>query len=110
MAGGRIVLLITSPRVGPGLLSWPAWEALRAADLVLAADPEPGWQAGLAEAGLGTGLGEALVVGRASIDGLPCELSVMDFAFMGGSMGSVVGEKIARLFERAASLQRRSRS
>ena len=50
MAGGRVVLLITSPRVGAGLLSWPAWEALRSADVVLAADPEPSWQAALAEA------------------------------------------------------------
>ncbi len=35
---GRIVLLTTSHRVAPGLLSWPAWEALRAADTVLCAD------------------------------------------------------------------------
>ncbi|GAA4804866.1 nucleoside triphosphate pyrophosphohydrolase [Streptomyces ziwulingensis] len=37
-AEGRIVLLTTSHRVAPGLLSWPAWQALRAADLVLCAD------------------------------------------------------------------------
>ncbi|MFJ1974984.1 nucleoside triphosphate pyrophosphohydrolase [Streptomyces sp. NPDC087903] len=37
-ATGRIVLLTTSHRVAPGLLSWPAWEALRAADRVLCAD------------------------------------------------------------------------
>ncbi|MCD9144528.1 nucleoside triphosphate pyrophosphohydrolase [Streptomyces albireticuli] len=36
---GRIVLLTTSHRVAPGLLSWPAWQALRAADRVLCADP-----------------------------------------------------------------------
>ncbi|MFK0179976.1 nucleoside triphosphate pyrophosphohydrolase [Streptomyces xanthochromogenes] len=36
---GRIVLLTASHRVAPGLLSWPAWEALRAADLVLCPDP-----------------------------------------------------------------------
>jgi XTP/dITP diphosphohydrolase len=35
---GRIVLLTTSHRVAPGLLSWPAWQALRAADRVLCAD------------------------------------------------------------------------
>ncbi|WP_079161852.1 nucleoside triphosphate pyrophosphohydrolase [Streptomyces fodineus] len=35
---GRIVLLTTSHRVAPGLLSWPAWQALRAADTVLCAD------------------------------------------------------------------------
>ncbi|MEW2448941.1 nucleoside triphosphate pyrophosphohydrolase [Streptomyces parvulus] len=35
---GRIVLLTTSHRVAPGLLSWPAWQALRTADRVLCAD------------------------------------------------------------------------
>ncbi|MEU3148086.1 MULTISPECIES: nucleoside triphosphate pyrophosphohydrolase [unclassified Streptomyces] len=35
---GRIVLLTTSHRVAPGLLSWPAWQTLRAADTVLCAD------------------------------------------------------------------------
>ncbi|MFI6879328.1 nucleoside triphosphate pyrophosphohydrolase [Streptomyces sp. NPDC050400] len=38
-AAGRIVLLTTSHRVAPGLLSWQAWEVLRAADEVLCADP-----------------------------------------------------------------------
>ncbi|MFJ3672326.1 nucleoside triphosphate pyrophosphohydrolase [Streptomyces sp. NPDC090106] len=37
-ATGRIVLLTTSHRVAPGLLSWPAWQALHAADRVLCAD------------------------------------------------------------------------
>ncbi|MFD5075902.1 nucleoside triphosphate pyrophosphohydrolase [Streptomyces sp. NPDC058371] len=37
-APGRIVLLTTSHRVAPGLLSWPAWQALRGADRVLCAD------------------------------------------------------------------------
>ncbi|GGX15264.1 nucleoside triphosphate pyrophosphohydrolase [Streptomyces chartreusis] len=37
-AAGRIVLLTTSHRVAPGLLSWPAWQALRSADRVLCAD------------------------------------------------------------------------
>jgi acetyl-CoA carboxylase beta subunit len=45
----------------------------------------------LAEAELKTGQGDAVVIGRAEIEGLPCQLSVMDFGFMGGSMGSVVG-------------------
>jgi XTP/dITP diphosphohydrolase len=35
-APGRLILLVTSPRVAPGLLSWPAWEALRGAARVLA--------------------------------------------------------------------------
>ncbi|MEV5597318.1 nucleoside triphosphate pyrophosphohydrolase [Streptomyces sp. NPDC052496] len=37
-APGRLVLLTTSHRVAPGLLSWPAWQTLRAADRVLCAD------------------------------------------------------------------------
>jgi XTP/dITP diphosphohydrolase len=36
---GRLVFLLTSPRVAPGLLSWPAWEALQRADQVLSASP-----------------------------------------------------------------------
>src|SRR5947209_5297785 len=56
----------------------------------------------LAEAELATGLGEAVVVGHASIEGLACELSVMDFQFMGGSMGSAVGEKFVRACDSAA--------
>src|SRR5579862_4279602 len=47
----------------------------------------------LAEAELNTGLGEAIVVGQGAMDGHAVELAVMDFAFMGGSMGSAVGEK-----------------
>jgi acetyl-CoA carboxylase carboxyl transferase beta subunit len=47
-----------------------------------------------------TGLRDAVVVGSAAIGGTAVALSVMDFAFLGGSMGSVVGEK----FTRAADL------
>ena len=50
--GGRVVLLVTSPRVAPGLLAWPAWQRLREADLVLAADPDPAWVQALGEAGV----------------------------------------------------------
>jgi acetyl-CoA carboxylase carboxyl transferase beta subunit len=56
----------------------------------------------LAEAELKTGLGDAIVVGRAEIEREACQLAVMDFGFMGGSMGSVVGEKFARVCETAA--------
>jgi acetyl-CoA carboxylase carboxyl transferase subunit beta len=56
----------------------------------------------LAEAEVTTGLGEAMVIGRARIDDRPCQLAVMDFAFMGGSMGRVVGEKFALACESAA--------
>jgi acetyl-CoA carboxylase carboxyl transferase subunit beta len=59
----------------------------------------------LAEAEVATGLGDALIAGAAAIERRPCELAVMDFAFMGGSMGSTVGEKFARACDRAASRQ-----
>ncbi len=55
----------------------------------------------LAEAELSTGLGEAIVIGHGAIEEHPCELAVMDFAFMGGSMGSAVGEKFVRACENA---------
>src|SRR3989440_8564271 len=56
----------------------------------------------LAEAEMKTGLGEAMVIGQAVLDGKPCELAVMDFSFMGGSMGSAVGEKFSRACDAAA--------
>lgn len=48
-----------------------------------------------------TGRWDAFVAGRGMLNGRPVHLGVFDFQFMGGSMGSVVGEKIARLFLRA---------
>lgn len=55
----------------------------------------------VAEAREQTGLTEAIVTGSAEIRGLEVILAVMDFRFLGGSMGSVVGEKVALAFERA---------
>ncbi|MZE77878.1 nucleoside triphosphate pyrophosphohydrolase [Streptomyces xinghaiensis] len=51
-APGRIVLLTTSHRVAPGLLSWPAWRTLRAADSVLCPDPDHPQLPYLREAGI----------------------------------------------------------
>jgi len=45
------------------------------------------------------GLNEAVVVGHATIEQLPLSLALMDFRFIGGSMGSAVGEKITRAIE-----------
>jgi acetyl-CoA carboxylase carboxyl transferase subunit beta len=55
----------------------------------------------IAEAEISTGLGDAMIIGRAVIENKACELAVMDFSFMGGSMGSVVGEKLSRAAESA---------
>jgi acetyl-CoA carboxylase carboxyl transferase subunit beta len=49
-----------------------------------------------------TGLSEGILIGRGSIDKKPIAFGCFAFGFMGGSMGSVVGERITRLFERAA--------
>jgi acetyl-CoA carboxylase carboxyl transferase subunit beta len=55
----------------------------------------------LSEAELNTGLGEAIVIGQATLDQHPIELAVMDFSFLGGSMGSAVGEKFSRACDSA---------
>ena len=47
------------------------------------------------------GRADAIFTGSAKLDGMPVSLGVMNFRFMGGSMGSVVGEKIARLAQRS---------
>jgi len=57
----------------------------------------------LAEAEMKTGLGEAMLIGQAALAGNACELAVMDFSFMGGSMGSVVGEKFSRACDSASA-------
>jgi len=53
-----------------------------------------------------TGMKDAALSGVASLDGIPVAVTLMDFFFMGGSMGSVVGEKVARSIERAIEERR----
>jgi acetyl-CoA carboxylase carboxyl transferase subunit beta len=48
-----------------------------------------------------TGLNEAVVTGAAKIEGIDVAIAIMDFRFLGGSMGSVVGEKISRTVDYA---------
>jgi len=48
-----------------------------------------------------TGLKDAVIVGSGSIDGIPTIVAAMEYEFIGGSMGVVVGEKITRGIERA---------
>lgn len=57
----------------------------------------------LKEAQERTGLQDGVQTGTGLLDGIPVALGVMDFNFMGGSMGSVVGEKITRLIEYATT-------
>jgi acetyl-CoA carboxylase carboxyl transferase subunit beta len=65
----------------------------------------PEYPARLKKATTNAGDGDALLAAAGTVADLPVSLGVMDFAFMGGSMGSVVGEKIARLGQR--SLERK---
>ena len=65
----------------------------------------PEYPARLKKATANAGDGDALLAAAGTMADLPVSLGVMDFAFMGGSMGSVVGEKIARLGQR--SLERK---
>nr|AYC64386.1 acetyl-CoA carboxylase, carboxyl transferase subunit beta [Pseudochlorodesmis sp. HV01306b] len=55
----------------------------------------------LKEAQNQTDLQEAVITGTGLLEGIPVALGIMDFNFMGGSMGSVVGEKLTRLIEYA---------
>lgn len=59
----------------------------------------------LAKAHEKTGLNDAVITGVAEIEGNKVAVAVMDFDFMGGSMGSVVGEKVTRIIEKAIELR-----
>ncbi len=61
----------------------------------------PGYPEKVAKLSTQTGLKDAVVCVRAAIGGMACMMAAMDSRFLMGSMGSVVGEKITRLFERA---------
>ena len=52
-----------------------------------------------------TGLNDAVITGLATIKGHKLATAVMDFDYMGGSMGSVVGEKVTRIIEKAIELR-----
>jgi acetyl-CoA carboxylase carboxyl transferase subunit beta len=69
-------------------------EGLRAADPLEFTDLKPYDERIVAAEGKGKN--EAVVTGTGAMDGIGIALAVMDFGFVGGSMGSVVGEKIAR--------------
>lgn len=61
----------------------------------------PGYREKVASVRLKTGAAEAVRTGVGSIEGMRCALAFMDSSFLMGSMGTTVGEKIARLFDRA---------
>jgi acetyl-CoA carboxylase carboxyl transferase subunit beta len=76
------------------------WSELRSADPLRFTDLKP-YRQRLEAAEKNTGHGDAVRTVHGMLDGIDINLAVMDFEFIGGSMGSVVGEKIARLTRRA---------
>lgn len=73
---------------------------LRSSDPLGFVDSEP-YPKRLRDAERKSGLVEALLSGTATMEENPVALGIMDFGHFGGSMGSVVGEKVARLIEHA---------
>ncbi|UCG94076.1 MAG: acetyl-CoA carboxylase carboxyltransferase subunit beta [Candidatus Aerophobus sp.] len=61
----------------------------------------PGYEEKLSKSEKATGLDEAALIGEGKIRGRPIAVGVTDFGFMGGSMGSVVGERITLTIEKA---------
>ncbi len=61
----------------------------------------PDYEEKLAKATASSGESEGVICGRATVGGYPCCIFAMDPKFMSGSMGAVVGDKLARLFEYA---------
>ena len=57
-----------------------------------------------------TGLNDAVIVGSGALDGIPIVIAAMEYSFIGGSMGVVVGEKITRAAELALDDARAARS
>jgi len=77
------------------------WPELRASDPLQFVDLEP--YPDRVEKAERAGNNEALVVGELAIGGHDCIAAIMDFSYLGGSMGSVVGEKLARACDRCAA-------
>jgi acetyl-CoA carboxylase carboxyl transferase subunit beta len=85
--------------------SFEEWDAgIKPQDPLSFADGSGPYDRKLTKTQQKSGEAEALVSGRATIDGRPLALTVTDFDFLGASMGSVFGEKLARAAERCAEL------
>jgi len=78
---------------------------LTSTDPLLFTDTKP-YKARLKAGIEATGLKDAVIVASGVIDGIETELAAMEYAFIGGSMGVVVGEKITRGIERAIESRR----
>ena len=98
-------------------LSAPRWVELLSDDAtwqpidtdLVASDPlgfvdSKAYRDRIAAARRSTGANDAVLTGTAAVEGRPIQLGVFEFRFMGGSMGSVVGELITRMMERGLEL------
>jgi acetyl-CoA carboxylase carboxyl transferase subunit beta len=87
--------------IDPG--TWQEWDSeMSSVDPLKFIDTKP-YPERLAQTQAKTGLKDTVVTGTGSLDGAAIGLGVTDFAFMAGSMGSVMGEKIARMIERSTA-------
>jgi acetyl-CoA carboxylase carboxyl transferase subunit beta len=86
--------------VDPGTFE-EMWKGMQAQDVLGFHDRVP-YGEKLAATKQKTGESDAIVAGTANVKGIPCAIGVMNFQFLGGSMGMVVGETIALLCEMAA--------
>lgn len=77
------------------------WDADVASDDPLAFSDTKPYRERLAEARAATGLNEAVLTGRATLDGRPFAVVAGEFGFLGGSIGVATAERVARAFERA---------
>jgi acetyl-CoA carboxylase carboxyl transferase subunit beta len=86
------------------LLCDPGWQefdaGLVSTDPLDFKDTKP-YKARLEDSYRKTGCADALIAATATLEGIPSVLAVMEYAFIGGSMGVVVGEKVTRVVERA---------
>lgn len=81
--------------------SFEAWDADVVSDDPLAFSDTKPYAERLAAAREATGLGEAVLTGRATLDGRPFVVVAGEFGFLGGSIGVATAERVARAFERA---------
>lgn len=95
-ARARIALLIDEG-------SWSEWDAdMSSADPLTFNDSKPYLERILQQQAK-TGLKDAVLTGTGKVNGIAVGLGAMDFSFNGGSMGSVVGEKLTRMVERSTA-------
>lgn len=95
-APGRVVVLTGTHRVAPGLLSWPAWDALRSADRVVTTDPRHAQRSAIEAAGVEVTVRDDVPAGRlaAVLTGLPGISVVLADAQSGDELARALAEAL----------------